>query len=159
MRDAMTGLYNYTGYQQLAGKLFESKQCRQENLLILFVDMDRLKYINDHFGHEHGDKAICIIARAIQQNCSESSVPVRTGGDEFLIIQEAAEEGCGEALIAAIRKEIAQKAEEAKLPYPLTVSIGCVRTDMRTDKTLDDYVREADQIMYAEKLAKKVNRE
>ena len=38
------------------------------------------------------------------------------------------------------------------------MSIGCVRTDMDTDKTLDDYVREADEIMYAEKLAKKVNR-
>jgi len=159
VRDAMTGMYNYTGYQQMGGKLFERNKRRKENLLILFVDMDRLKYINDHFGHERGDEAICMIAKAIQQNCLEDSVPVRTGGDEFLIIQQAVGEDCGEGLIASIRKEIAKKAEDARLPYPLTVSIGCVRTDMCTDKTLDDYVREADQIMYAEKLAKKVNRE
>lgn len=159
VRDAMTGMYNYTGYQQLAWKLFERKKHKKEDLLIVFVDMDRLKYINDHFGHEQGDASICMIAKAILHNCMSDAVPVRTGGDEFLVIQEAERGDCGERLTAGIRKEIAQAAEEAKLPYPLSVSIGCVRTDMNTDKTLDDYVREADEIMYAEKLAKKVNRE
>ena len=158
VRDAMTGLYNHMGYQKLAWKLFDSKKKKKENMLILFVDLDRLKYINDHYGHEQGDDAIKIIAQAILHNCSKDSVPVRTGGDEFLIIQQASGDESGEQLIRLIRQEIAQKKENRKLAYPLTVSIGCVRTDMDTDKTLDDYVREADEIMYAEKLAKKVNR-
>ncbi len=158
MRDAMTEMYNYTGYQMLAGKLFEQKKRENQNLLIVFVDLDRLKYINDHFGHEHGDKAIRIIARAILQICLKDSIPVRTGGDEFLIIQDAAGDHCEKEFVTSIREKIAQEAYKAKLPYPISASIGCVRTDMRTTKTLDDYVREADAMMYAEKVAKKVNR-
>lgn len=158
VRDAMTGLYNHMGYQKLAWELFDTKKKEKENLLIIFVDMDRLKYINDHFGHEQGDEAIRIIAKAILDNCREDSVPVRTGGDEFLIIQNAAEDAGGKDICGRIQKEIAQEAETAQLPYPLTVSIGCVCTDMETDRTLDDYVRQADEIMYAQKMAKKVNR-
>lgn len=127
-------------------------------MLIVFVDLDRLKYINDHFGHEHGDKAIRIIARAILQICLKDSIPVRTGGDEFLIIQDAAGDHCEKEFVTLIQEKIAQEAYKAKLPYPISASIGCVRTDMRTTKTLDDYVREADAMMYAEKAAKKVNR-
>ena len=49
----MTGMYNRLGYQKLACKLFDEKKKQNENLSIIFIDMDRLKYINDQFGHIH----------------------------------------------------------------------------------------------------------
>ena len=63
-----------------------------------------------------------------------------------------------EKIIGEIRKEIREHSAEMKLPFPLTVSAGCVHTDMTTGCDLDDYVREADAIMYEEKTAKKANR-
>lgn len=158
VRDSMTGMYNRLGYQRLACTLFDQKKVAKENLLILFIDMDRLKYINDNFGHVHGDFAIKTIAGTIMENCSQDAVPVRTGGDEFLVIHEMISEEALARMIRAIRQKIAQTAEQMNLPYPLTVSIGAVFTDMETDRTLDDYVREADEIMYAEKTAKKADR-
>ena len=67
--DTLTGMYNRMGYQQLGEKAFRISRRNGRRLLILFVDLDRLKYINDTFGHEYGDMAICAAARALMQ-CS-----------------------------------------------------------------------------------------
>ena len=158
VKDSMTGMYNRLGYQKLACTLFEEKKKRKENLRIMFLDMDRLKYINDHFGHEFGDFAIKTIANAIMNNCPKGSVPVRTGGDEFVVIHQMMDEQGAKDIEQNIRRQIQEKAEQMQFPFELSVSIGCISTDMNTDKTLDDYIREADEIMYKEKAAKKVNR-
>lgn len=158
VKDSMTGMYNRLGYQKLACELFEEKKAKKENLVIMFLDMDRLKYINDHFGHEFGDFAIKTIANAIMTYCPKESVPVRTGGDEFVVIHQMMDELEAKDIEQNIRNQIQEKAEKMQFPFPLTVSIGCITTDMNTDKTLGDYIREADEIMYEEKAAKKVNR-
>lgn len=158
VRDPMTGLYNRLGYRKLGGELFNEKKRRGEQLQIMFLDLDRLKYINDTYGHEYGDAAIKTIANAILKYCPKTSVPVRNGGDEFLIIQERMDEGSLQSLIENIRNEIREKSPDCRLPFPLTVSIGCICTDAESEKDLDDYVREADEIMYLEKASKKVNR-
>lgn len=158
VKDAMTGLYNRLGYRKLACTLFERKKKENENLSIVFIDMDRLKYINDQFGHIHGDWAIKTIGNAILHHCPETGIPVRNGGDEFLVMLEAADKKVAAEMIQKIRDEITEKAEMMKVPFPLSISAGCIVTDMECDKTLDDYVREADEVMYEEKTAKKANR-
>lgn len=158
VKDAMTGLYNRLGFQKLVCSLFDAKKHAGENLLILFVDMDRLKYINDNFGHDYGDNAIQIIASAIMSHCGKHDIPVRNGGDEFIIVRESIQQEEYEAMIHSMREEVAKKAFEQNLPFELTFSVGAVYTDMTTDKTLDDYIRIADETMYAEKTRKKANR-
>ena len=88
VKDAMTGMYNRLGYQELTCRLFDEKREQGENLTVLFIDMDRLKYINDHFGHIYGDRAIKTIAETILKIIPGGAMAVRTGGDEFLIILE-----------------------------------------------------------------------
>ena len=80
VKDAMTGMYNRLGYQKLACRMFEKKRLTGENLSIIFMDMDRLKSINDEFGHIYGDWAIKTIASAILKYIPEGSVAVRSGG-------------------------------------------------------------------------------
>ena len=138
--------------------MFEKKKLTGENLSIIFMDMDRLKSINDEFGHIHGDWAIKTIASAILKYIPEGAVAVRSGGDEFLVVLEQTADAEIGKIIGEIRKEIWKRSAEMKLPFPLTVSAGCVHTDMTTGRDLDDYVREADAIMYEEKTAKKANR-
>lgn len=158
VKDAMTGLYNRLGYQKLVCSLFDEKKDKGENLLIMFVDMDRLKYINDNFGHDYGDNAIRIIASTIMAHCSKSDIPVRNGGDEFIIVREIMTHEEYDKMINSMRDEVSRKAKEQCLPFDLTFSVGAVRTDMSTDKTLDDYIRIADETMYEEKTRKKANR-
>lgn len=155
VRDSMTGLFNRLGYQKNAMELFRNKKVLKENLTILFIDMDRLKYINDNFGHEYGDFAIKIIANSIFHNCGEDSIPIRWGGDEFLIITPMLSSDALETLKTKMRNEITENAKRMQLPCSLTISIGCANTDMTTAKSLDDYIQEADSKMYEEKIRKK----
>lgn len=88
----MTGMYNRLGYRKLAGCMFEEKKQTGENLSIIFMDMDRLKSINDEFGHIYGDRAIKTIASAILKYIPGGAVAVRSGGDEAAV---SADGQCG----------------------------------------------------------------
>lgn len=158
VRDAMTGFYNRLGYQYVACRVFEEYKEKKENLTVLFFDMDRLKYMNDTFGHECGDLAIRTIAATILRYCPEGAVPVRMGGDEFLLVMQSMSGEEVLQIVQTIRTELSRQSEELRLPCPLSVSIGCVDTDMYSDKNLDAYVREADAVMYEEKVQGKKNR-
>lgn len=158
VKDAMTGLYNRLGFQELVCSLFAEKKSKGENLLIMFVDMDRLKYINDNFGHDHGDNAIRIIAATILQYCGKNDIPVRNGGDEFIIVRENMTSASYKEMILNMRNTVTKKARQLQLPFDLTFSVGSVCTDMTSDMTLDDYIRIADETMYEEKTRKKANR-
>lgn len=156
VRDTLTGMYNRMGYRKFAGTLFEDRK-RAKNLLILFIDLDRLKYINDNLGHDMGDLAIRAVADAIKSTLDEEGIPVRLGGDEFLVI-------CGELptqeiedMIQEIRRKVERGGNQVGL-YELSISAGYVITDKESPKKLEDYVNEADAIMYEEKKAKKAAR-
>lgn len=155
IRDSMTGLLNRLGYQKQGVTLFNQKKSLKENLSILFLDMDQLKYINDNYGHDYGDLAIKTISSTLFHSCAEGSVPIRWGGDEFLVIMPMLSPIELQALIQSIREEISANAQKMQFPIPLTVSIGSVTTDMNTDITLDEYIQMADAKMYAEKTRKR----
>lgn len=157
VRDSMTGLFNRLGYQKKAIDLFNHQKSIGENLTILFIDMDRLKYINDNFGHEYGDFAIKIISSAIFHICTEESVPIRWGGDEFLVIMPYVKPNELEKLKKHLCDEIEENARKMQLPCTLTVSIGSVNTDITSQLSLDEYVKNADANMYAEKTSKKAS--
>ena len=158
MRDAMTGLYNRLGYQNQACRIFWEKKEKNQNLTILFIDMDRLKYMNDTFGHECGDLAIKITSEAILRYRPEEAVAIRMGGDEFLVVLPWMEREEVAKLVSRIREEISMQARLMELPCELSISAGSIDTDMSSSKELDDYVREADEIMYREKSARKKQR-
>lgn len=158
IKDAMTGLYNRMGYQKLVKTMFEEKKAKKENMEILFLDMDRLKYLNDTFGHDYGDKAICAVATAMLKYSGREAIPVRNGGDEFLFFLPYEAEDGVKRLIENIYEEIKEASHKQNLPFEVTVSVGHIRTDMYSDKTLDDYIREADEVMYQEKVKRKLQR-
>lgn len=159
VRDPMTSLYNRVGYQKMAVNLFDRMKYENRNMVIMYIDMDRLKYINDEYGHLHGDFAIKTIGSTILKYSPEKSIPVRLGGDEFMVILPEGNTVLADKLAEEICTELEIVKTERKLPYPLSVSIGYVCTDMSTEKELDDYVREADEVMYQKKVLRKMNRE
>ena len=156
VRDTLTGMYNRMGYRRFAEKLFADHE-RKNNLLILFIDLDRLKYINDTFGHDIGDLAIRAAADAITSTLGEEAIPVRLGGDEFLVIQEEMPEEEIFVMLRTIRKKVARSGERIGI-CQLSISAGYVITDQDSEKKLEDYVNEADEIMYQEKNEKKAAR-
>ena len=156
--DTLTGMYNRMGYQQLGEESFRISGLNKRKLLILFVDLDRLKYINDTFGHEYGDMAICAAARALMQCSSRDAVPARTGGDEFVLIQSYQSDEISRELVLRIRRTLEAEGKAQKLPFPLSMSIGTVVTDPESALSFADYVKIADSRMYEEKVQKRAAR-
>lgn len=158
MTDGLTGLYNRLGYHELAYPLFRDTERLGGKLAILFFDMDRLKHINDAYGHGMGDRAIRCVAEAIRDCLPQGAIPVRYGGDEFLALMPGGERDAIKALLDAVSAAISAKAGALGLPEAPGISAGFVLAEPGGGKTLDDYVAEADALMYAEKKAKKAQR-
>ena len=158
MKDDLTGLYNRLGYHDLAYPLFRKTCTSGGKMGILFIDMDRLKYINDTFGHAQGDLAIRSTANAIRRSLPKDGIPVRYGGDEFLILAPVGEEADVRRWIDAIAAALPPEAAALGAPGDFGFSAGYLLTDPTLDKSLDEYVTEADARMYRDKRAKKQRR-
>lgn len=158
VHDAVTGLYNRMGYMKFGNDFFMKNHLKGQKITVFFIDLDRLKEINDKLGHEYGDFAIVAVAQTIQKFCDSDSLVARIGGDEYILLQRQMDREKDEQLKNNIRHELEEMAKEREFPLPLTVSIGTVTSDPEKSDSLEEYVRQADEKMYKEKVAKKANR-
>lgn len=158
MKDELTGLYNRLGFHNLGHRLFREITAEGGRLGIVFIDMDRLKLINDTHGHASGDQAILCIANAIRRNMPRRAVAVRYGGDEFLSLIPADGPETIEAIVDAIRADIPPEARKLGVTDLPGISAGFVMTDPGSESTLDEYIDEADQLMYRQKRERQVDR-
>ncbi len=88
IRDPMTGLFNRAGMKANFREVLRKSKKKESDVFVVAIDMNNLKYINDTFGHNEGDKAIKALAICVYSVCGNDDICVRTGGDEFLIIGE-----------------------------------------------------------------------
>ena len=154
MKDNLTGLYNRLGYHNLGHRLFNEVSNRGGRIGVLFIDMDRLKEINDTLGHKSGDHAICCVANSIRHNLPQGSIPVRFGGDEFLALMPIDDRETVETVIMRIQAALPTEAEQLGIPFVPEISFGHVITDPSSSHTIDEYVESADDLMYQQKRGK-----
>ena len=119
----------------------------------------RLKEINDIYGHSHGDNALILFSDVLKACSGEDKIAVRYGGDEFLIIGPVADKEEAEDFKTTLETELKNANERANLPYQIEASIGYVLTDAKSKAELDDYVEEADELMYEVKKQNRKNRQ
>ena len=81
--DYLTGLYNRRGFFRELERRIHAEDARGKTLTLFAMDMDRLKFINDVYGHHEGDHAIQCLAQAIEQVLEGQAICARFGGDEF----------------------------------------------------------------------------
>lgn len=144
--DYLTGAYNRHGFAKYADEMLRSCRMKGKELQIFFFDIDGLKKINDKYGHEAGDVVIRVIGNASCQVADDKTKVFRYGGDEFLVLREGESEP--DELISRVEKEIEAKRRVMNLPYEVGASMGCVIAKPGEQKTLEEYVKEADHIMY-----------
>lgn len=150
-RDSLTGLYNRFGYECLAIPMFKEAVEKKNSCAVIFMDINRMKYINDNFGHLQGDLAIRTIANAIITETPPEWIGIRYGGDEYLIIGECSHEEEAKALQDKLMAGVANQVSKMSLPFDLTVSSGYIMTDPESSYTLAEYIQRADDVMYEQK--------
>lgn len=159
VKDALTDMYNRFGYMRDGYAMYEKSKVYGKPLMVMFMDMDRLKEINDIYGHSHGDNALIMFSDVLKECAGEEKIAVRYGGDEFLIIGPVENEEGAEAFKKQLEDALAEKNASSDLPYEIEASIGYVLTDVKGQKELDDYVEEADTLMYEVKKRNRKNRQ
>ncbi|MCE9582224.1 MAG: diguanylate cyclase [Planctomycetes bacterium] len=149
--DPLTGLQNRRGMSAQAGLLIEKSRGLGRGFDLICIDVDRLKTINDQFGHAEGDRAIVDVAFVLRAVFRQSEIIARVGGDEF-VVAPAGEQGEDHEVIL-LRLNQAMEAHNLAVPRPFTLSLsaGIAGYDPATDKAIDDILAAGDAAMYEHK--------
>jgi diguanylate cyclase (GGDEF)-like protein len=155
IRDELTELYNRRGLDVFGQKYLG--QCIKEHLrfMILTADLDRLKYINDTFGHVKGDMAISVVANALRNAAEHEEVCVRYGGDEFIVVGKNYSESKMKKFINKLEEGLNMFNNGREHEFEVTVSYGWSITMPDEDTTVEKCLVVADFRMYKQKYEKK----
>lgn len=150
LTDDLTSLYNRRGFFAAGTQQLRLARRNSQPMLLFFCDLNRLKDINDCFGHREGDLALVKTADALEYAFRDSDVLARLGGDEFAVLALEASEENREALLKRLDKSI-ELANAGERRYQLSLSIGVARFDPKKEVALGDLIAEADHAMYDNK--------
>ncbi len=150
-----TGLYNRRGfYDEIHRRIDKALEDEHVHyLVIISIDMDGLKMINDTYGHSEGDIAIQAIADSMLSVAGESEICSRFGGDEFIIstITRRAPKKRAAEIMAALTEALDAFNSESGKPYSVKIALGFTYKKISSDIHVDDLIKSADNLMYREK--------
>lgn len=157
-RDYMTGLFNRRGFFEQMEVTSNDKNYIGSTLMLISADLDRLKYINDTFGHNEGDSAIITVANALVSSSLHSKLCARFGGDEFctaIFTYSSDPEQVYEEFKVRFLEALVEYNRNSGKKYKVRASIGCAYAKVNENLNLEELIDEADEQMYAYKLAHK----
>ena len=143
--DLLTGLMNRTAAQE---DIQEHLEQTQETGVLILLDLDRFKSVNDKLGHQTGDKVLVEVARDLGKMFRNSDVLSRLGGDEFIIYMKAVPEEAwvrrrAEEVVRTVRRWVTDGTTNIQI----SASVGVVMTN-RMERVYEDLYRAADIAMY-----------
>jgi diguanylate cyclase (GGDEF)-like protein len=155
LTDELTGLYNRRGFTLLAEQEMKLAQRFKRNVFLLFSDVDKLKVINDTFGHAHGDQALREVAYILKETFREADIPARFGGDEFVVL--APDSSCDnlDFLVNRLQATVEAHNRQGDRPYQLSLSTGIACFNPEAPCVLEELIAQADGLMYQQKQARK----
>jgi len=151
LTDELTGLYNRRGFYTLAEQLIRISNFTKSDMILFFIDVDKLKYINDTFSHQDGDRALIDTAGILKKTFRESDIIARFGGDEFVIFAKEARKEISKKIITRLRENIKSHNASGNRPYNLSLSIGMAHYDPESPSSIEELLGEADRFMYESK--------
>lgn len=150
--DALSGLANRRAFEAELPTMMERAKAISAGLALIAIDLDHFKPLNDTLGHAAGDFALREVGRILREGVRKTDLPVRMGGDEFLVLlADTTEAG------ARNRAEVLRQAIGA-FPHPgneqgirITTTMG--GTLYRAGESKEDFLHRADEALYAAKRA------
>lgn len=156
--DPLCNIYNRNGFINIADDMFKECVAKGSQVMISFIDMDGLKFINDNYGHNEGDFAIQRIASIIHNCCDGDAVCARFGGDEFVYFSPDAALSDPINLSRRINIALDNINNLIQKPYTISASIGSIVTIAKPGDTLYSIIKLADEKMYDVKRLKSTTR-
>ncbi len=158
IRDDLTGLYNRRALNTIGNKYL--KQCveAKSGLMVFTADMDKLKFINDRFGHAYGDVALKVVAESMLQAAKHNEICIRLGGDEFMAIGMDYDEERRNGFIERFLESLNRFNFIKDYDFSVYVSYGCYLIHPDEDTSMENCMGIADHQMYRQKKEKELRR-
>src|SRR5215216_360189 len=154
LKDDLTGLFNRRGLLKQAAPYFDFARRQKENLLLLFIDLDGMKRINDEFGHNEGDNALINTAAILNRSFRSSDIIARLGGDEFTVLVTDLNASKEDA-IARLNENLKAYNASGTRGHKLSFSIGVATLEPERMTCFEELLEQADQAMYEQKRMKR----
>ncbi|MFQ5814333.1 MAG: PAS domain S-box protein, partial [Anaerolineae bacterium] len=149
--DELTNLYNRRGFSVLAEQQLKMAERGKRKMLLLFADLDGLKWINDTFGHSEGDRALMETADVLEETFRESDIVARIGGDEFVVLAVETNGSPAEVLVHRLQENLEARNARRDRRYELSLSVGLARYDPERPCSIEELLTQADRAMYERK--------
>lgn len=156
IRDELTGLYNRQYLVEYSNNIFNKISRNDDSIIILiFIDIDNFKHVNDTYGHKEGDLVLKTVADIFCQSFRSYDTIVRYGGDEFIVFME--DKGFDTKALHSLLDLFVKRVEESFTKFEISASYG-LSTAPDEAKDLKKLIELADERMYAQKKEKRFNR-
>ena len=149
MTDAMTGLYNRRGFNEIIIRYINQYKEDNSDFAIIVLDVDKFKNINDMYGHEFGDDVLKAVARGLRYVAADNSVVIRLGGDEFVVIHQYKNLIELDSIMEEIRVEFSKITKIKNRDVRVSASMGMALYS--ESKDIEDALDLADKRMYSDK--------
>lgn len=148
--DELTQLFNRAFFE---AELENLRQDRTGPISVVIADLDGLKLVNDHYGHDHGDALIRAAADLLREVFRGGDTIVRLGGDEFAVLLKGVGEELLEAIMVRAREILSSGIRRSEHGVPVRFSLGYATTHL--PGRLNEAIRDADLAMYEDKRSRK----
>lgn len=150
--DALTDLPNRRHWDEAAASELARYLRSRRPAVVMMIDVDNFKKVNDGYGHAVGDEVLRCVSAALQSSLREIDTPARYGGDEFAVLLTETDIRGAREIAERIRMRFLELRGEAAAAQRCTLSIGLAAAE-RVMVGVDDWVRRADAAMYGAKTA------
>lgn len=145
--DSLTGIANSRAFYEIAKLEIDRSARFGRPFTIAYIDIDNFKQVNDMLGHSQGDRLLKSVAESIKQSIRSIDIVSRLGGDEFGVFLPETNEGNAKTALNKVQKHLLDTAKINS--WPVTFSIGAVTCYKSC--TVDELIKEADNLMYSVK--------
>lgn len=156
-RDALTGLYNRRMFQEQLKEAIAQWEQAGQPLILMMIDIDHFKILNDTLGHSVGDDFLRSVAQLIRSSIRSDDLAFRWGGDEFAVLLQNTDEAAARKLadrLVSLADTIAKTHQVEKRP---SLSIGFADINLLSDHSEEAIVEAADRVLYRTKAQRKAN--
>jgi len=155
VRDSLTNLYNRQYLDEYSKQALGRVERHENTLVLIFIDLDNFKAVNDIYGHNAGDEVLKKVSKIFQKTFRQYDIIVRYGGDEFIVLIE--NKNYEEEKLYEVLEKFVTRLEESLQKFSVSASYGCAFAPKEATD-IEKLIALADERMYLHKQEKKAKR-